>query len=310
MLYPILINPACKDNIWGGTKLKKWNKGTTDIVAESWELSLHKNGMSIADNGIYKGMRFDEILANNPDFLGDNAKSFEMFPVLIKFIDAKTPLSIQVHPSDEYALANEGQYGKTEVWYVMDADEGAGIYCGFKNKITKEEYKEAIENNTITDLLNFIEVKAGDIFMINAGTVHAIGAGLTICEVQQNSDVTYRVYDYARVGADGKQRELHVDKAIAVSNLDSIEYVQPTPIVIDNIIKTVVAECKYFKTYKYEVKDSTFVLYDEFVALTILDGEGEFEEYGMKFEAGQTYFLPANCAVTMTGKFTMIFTTV
>ena len=146
--------------------------------------------------------------------------------------------------------------------------------------------------------------------MINAGTVHAIGAGLTICEVQQNSDVTYRVYDYARVGADGKQRELHVDKAIAVSNLDSIEYVQPTPIVIDNIIKTVVAECKYFKTYKYEVKDSTFVLYDEFVALTILDGEGEFEEYGMKFEAGQTYFLPANCAVTMTGKFTMIFTTV
>ena len=178
--------PEIKDNIWGGRKLiEKYGKETdSKIAAEAWELSYHKDGTTRLENGklISEELTREEI--------GSNCEGFPFFPVLVKLIDAKDDLSVQVHPSDEYALKNENSFGKTEMWYIVEADDGAGIYLGFKNDVTREEYEEAIKNNTLAELLNFIPVKAGDCFFIPSGTIHAIGGGCLICEIQQNSNLT------------------------------------------------------------------------------------------------------------------------
>ena len=211
--------PEIKDNIWGGTKLiTKYGKATDKkIAAEAWELSYHKDGTTKLEDGTLISASL------TPDEIGSNCNGFPFFPVLVKLIDAKDDLSVQVHPSDEYALKNENSFGKTEMWYIVEADEGAGIYLGFKKDTSKEEYEEAIKNNTLTELLNFIPVKAGDCYFIPSGTIHAIGGGCLICEIQQNSNLTYRVYDYGRRDASGNLRELHVEKAIKVTNLSAYE---------------------------------------------------------------------------------------
>ena len=214
-LSPIKLTPAYKDYIWGGTKLKTmYNKHSAlDIVAESWELSAHKDGESIVADGPYSGLTLTQYLnAIGNSALGTNAKNFDYFPILIKLIDARSALSVQVHPDDSYALEHEGEYGKTEMWYILDCEENASLYYGFKKDVTKEEYKNAIENNTLTDILNKIPVHKGDVFFIPAGTVHAIGAGILICEIQQNSNTTYRVYDYNRRDKKGNTRPLHVER--------------------------------------------------------------------------------------------------
>ena len=208
-MYALKLTPALKDYIWGGNALKgKWGKKTDkDVIAESWELSCHKDGESVISNGEYAGMTLSEFIAKNPPVSGFKAQAFKFFPILIKLIDAKTNLSIQVHPSDDYALVNEGQFGKSEMWYIVDAKEGSGVYCGFKEKYSIEEVANALKENRILDLLNFIEAKKGDCIYIPAGTVHAICGGLLICEIQQNSSLTYRLYDYDRVDAKGNKRE-------------------------------------------------------------------------------------------------------
>ena len=208
--------PAYKDYLWGGHRLvDEYNKEYDgDILAETWELSCHPDGPSRIANGRYAGKTLEEYIeAEGKGVLGTHCRRFRDFPILIKFIDAKQDLSVQVHPDNRYALKNEGQYGKTEMWYVVDAGEDATLYYGFKEEISKEEFAERIENDTVLDVLNKVPVQKGDVLFIESGTIHAIGADILIAEIQQNSNVTYRVYDYGRVGKDGKKRDLHIEKA-------------------------------------------------------------------------------------------------
>jgi len=206
------LYPELKDNIWGGRKLiEKYGKTTKNaICAESWELSFHPDGPTKLSDG----SRLCNVATE--ELLGSNTKNFEFFPLMIKLIDAKDNLSVQVHPDDTYALKYENSFGKTEMWYIVEADEGAGIYLGFKEDVCEEQVENAIKQNTLTSLMNFFEVKAGDCYFIPSGTIHAIGTGCLIYEIQQNSNLTYRVYDYDRRDKNGNPRELHVEKALKV----------------------------------------------------------------------------------------------
>ena len=212
--------PAFKDYIWGGEKLKTEFGKQTDLdrVAESWELAAHKDGTSG-----FEGESFDlgDLFATHRELIGKKADAFERFPMIIKLIDAKNNLSVQVHPSDEYALAHEGSYGKTEMWYVAEAEEGAGLYVGFNRDVSEAEFRALIAENRLQEVLNFIPVKVGDWFFIEAGTVHAIGKGVVIAEIQQNSNLTYRLYDYDRTDKNGNRRPLHVEQALRVVNFKS-----------------------------------------------------------------------------------------
>ena len=247
------LEPAFKDNLWGGTKLRTvfGKKCDYDVIGESWELSAHPDGQSVIASGIFTGMYFGEFIEKyGHDVVGWKSSSLDRFPVLIKFIDAKKDLSIQIHPDDDYALEIENEFGKNEMWYVVDCEPGAFLYCGLKQDSSKEEIRERIENNTITDILNKIEVHKGDCVMVKAGTIHAIGAGILICEIQQNSNCTYRMYDYDRKDKFGNKRELHIDKAI-----DVVDVKKYKPFISDNKDvpegAEVLVSCKYFECYKY-----------------------------------------------------------
>lgn len=299
---PVLLKPAFKDYIWGGTRLRtEFGKECDyDRIAESWELSAHKDGQSVIAHGEYKGKTLSEYIeACGNEILGKRGSEFEQFPILIKFIDAKDNLSVQVHPSDAYALRNEGEYGKTEVWYVLSAEPGATLYYGFNREITKDEYRKRIADNTITEVLNSVEAKEGDVFFIEPGTVHAIGKGLMICEIQQNSNTTYRVYDYDRRGADGKPRELHIDKAIDVSRLAPSasadtggEVKQMQGYTVKNI-----AQCHYFTSDRIEVDGNAVLNLDaeSFRSIIITDGEGKLKKDETEFDIkkGDSVFIPA-----------------
>ena len=256
----MILEPAFKDNLWGGTKLRAvfGKKCDYDIIGESWELSAHPDGQSVIASGAFAGMYFGEFIEKYGDLVvGWKSSSLDRFPVLIKFIDAKKDLSIQIHPDDDYALENENEFGKNEMWYVVDCEPGAYLYCGLKQDSSKEEIRERIENNTITDILNKIEVHKGDCVMVKAGTIHAIGAGILICEIQQNSNCTYRMYDYDRKDKFGNKRELHIDKAI-----DVVDVKKYKPFVSGNSDVPEGAEllvsCKYFECYKYVLEKNIY----------------------------------------------------
>ena len=275
------LYPECKDYIWGGKKLKtKYGKKTDKTpCAESWELSFHNDGLTrLAD-----GRMLAETATEKE--LGENVKGFPFFPVLIKFIDAKDNLSVQVHPSDEYALKNENSFGKTEMWYIVESDEGAGIYLGFNRDVTKEEYEMAIKENRLTELLNFYEVKEGECYFIPSGTIHAIGKGCLICEIQQNSNLTYRVYDYGRKDKNGNERELHVEKALQVTKLTRHEN--------KALSGDMLGVSKYFNVRKLCVKNG--ILWSDsktFQCLTCVKGQGEID--GQAVKQGDSFFVPAN----------------
>lgn len=259
-----LIAP-CKDYLWGGTRLKtEYGKQTdADIAAESWELSCHKDGpCTLADCG----MTLPDYLKLHPERAGTACAQFPEFPMLIKLIDADRDLSVQVHPDDAYAREHENQLGKTEMWYVVDARPGAYLYCGFARDMTKEELRRAIGDNTLCEQLNRVEVKPGDVFFIEAGTIHAIGAGCLIAEVQQSSNVTYRVYDYGRKGADGKPRALHVEQALDVTKL--------TRAAAPRDFAPHLGKCRYFTADLLEVDGETSVDVDasSFRHLLVLSG--------------------------------------
>lgn len=315
---PLILTPPIKDYIWGGTKLREQFGKESDLerLAESWELSCHKDGHSIIAEGEYRGRTLAEYLEENPDALGKNCDRFENFPVLIKLIDARDNLSVQVHPDNEYALRVEGEYGKTEMWYIVDCDEGASLIYGFKEEISKEEFRRAIEENTLLDKVNTVPVKKGDVFFIEAGTLHAIGKGILIAEIQQNSNTTYRVYDYGRVGADGKPRELHVEKALEVTDTkpvkDTPDY---APIDLDLASVQTIGYCDYFVVNKVDCKDCHGrCIGESFVHILVLEGEGvletsssEGEKIGLK--KGSSVFIPANSGYyKVTGKISMIIT--
>jgi mannose-6-phosphate isomerase class I len=203
------LKPACKDYIWGGHRLVDEYNVSYDgeVCAEAWELSCHPDGPSVIMNGEYEGLTLQEYIDQNGwEVLGSHCRRFRDFPILTKFIDARDNLSIQVHPGNGFALQNEGQYGKTEMWYVLDAEPGAFLYYGFRQEVSREELARRIQENTLLEVLNAVPVQKGDALFIESGTLHAIGKGILIAEIQQNSNVTYRVYDYGRVGKDGRSR--------------------------------------------------------------------------------------------------------
>ncbi|MDE6189167.1 MAG: class I mannose-6-phosphate isomerase [Clostridia bacterium] len=299
MCYPMKLLPSTVQTVWGGTRLMgKWNKCSEgENIAESWELSCHEKGESKVINGEYANCTLSKVIKQNPEFVGERGKAFDFFPVLIKFIDSKDDLSIQVHPSDEYALKNEGEFGKTEMWYVVECDKGSGVYCGFKEPIDKSTLEKALNDGNITDYLNYIEVKKGDCLFIPSGTVHAICGGLLICEVQQNSSLTYRLFDYNRTDKQGNRRELHIDKALQVTDTSKVVKVNENSVKIDdNALR--LAQCKYFTVeelttkdeYSFEVDGSTFV------SLTVIGGKGAVMANGscITLDLGDTVFLPAN----------------
>ena len=287
------LKPSCKDYLWGGNRLKteygKEYEG--DVLAETWELSCHPAGPSYIVNGEYEGMTLaDYIEKEGKALIGTKGQDMEQFPLLIKFIDAKQDLSIQVHPDDEYALKYEDQYGKTEMWYIVDCEEGASLYYGFAREVSSEEFAERIRNNTILEVLNKVEVKKGDVFFIEPGTIHAIGAGNLIAEIQQKSNVTYRVYDFGRKGPDGKERELHVEKAAQVTKCQ--------PAKADYDFGSHVVTCKYFTVDKLALeneKEEGMVDEASFANILILCGNGKITANGetVEFTKGDSIFLPA-----------------
>lgn len=295
---PIRLAPAFMERIWGGRRLvKDFNKSCDmDRIGESWELSTHKDGSSRIVGGEFDGMLFADYIAKYSELvLGKNALKFDYFPILIKFIDANDSLSVQVHPDDEYAKIHEGEYGKTEMWYILDCEEGASIYYGFKHKITKDEFLKRIADNTLTEVLNRVNVKKGDVYFIESGTVHAINAGIVICEIQQNSNTTYRVYDYGRTDKNGNTRELHIEKAADVSCLAPAK---PQKSFSDSEI---LAECDYFKVRKAAVNgERSFSMSDDcFLSVIVTDGRGMLfmNETQLEINKGDSIFIPAQNGV-------------
>ncbi len=295
------LNPVFKDYIWGGTRLRDDFGLKTDInpVAEGWMLACHKDGMNTVDGGEYDGKTLESVIEEGGKAIiaGTNSEKFPYFPVLIKLIDAKDNLSVQVHPDNEYAARVEHEFGKTEMWYVLDAAPGATLIYGFKNKIRKEEFKQAIESNTLLDVLNVVEVKKGDMFFIEAGTVHAIGKGALIAEIQQNSNSTYRVYDYGRLGKDGKPRELHIQKAIDVSKTEPAKYgTKPfgKKEEISGGTRQMLTECRLFSVYNYRLCGKIALNADEtsFNHILVVDGSGKIGS--REFKKGDSFFVPAN----------------
>lgn len=293
------LKPALKDNIWGGTKLKNDYDFKTDlkIIAEAWTLSCHKDGENIIENGEFKGSSFTDYINAHKTVLGKKAEKYDDFPILIKLIDAKNDLSIQVHPNDEYAKKYENEFGKTEMWYVVDAEKDAKLIYGFKEKISKEDFKNAIESNTLLDVLNIVNVKQGDVFFIEAGTVHAIGKGVFIAEIQQNSNSTYRVYDYNRLGNDGKPRELHIQKALDTAVTEppkSKTTAESQPEKIENATKQLLKQCDLFTVYIYEIDGKINLFADEnsFINILVIDGSGKIDD--MEFKKGDSFFIPSS----------------
>lgn len=316
-MQPFKLEPAYKDYLWGGTKLKTvfQKPAPLDIVAESWELSAHPDGDGVIAGGPCQGMRFSEFVRRCPASLGTKCAAGE-FPILIKLIDAAGSLSIQVHPDDAYARRVEGEPGKTEMWYILDCEPGAFLYFGFDHEISREEMRRRIEDNTITEALHPAPVHKGDVFFISAGTIHAIGAGILLAEIQENSNTTYRVYDFGRVGADGKPRQLHVDKALEVTALKPAEKNAPGAAVLETTEAYSLerlARCEYFNVERLSLKGTYSRELDgaSFLSLLCTEGEGELDCDGsLKVKKGDSVFIPAeNPRFSLTGNGEYLLTT-
>ncbi len=287
-MYPMKLIPPTKDYIWGGEKLKtEYNiSGASSRLAEAWILSVHPDGESVVENGKFSGKTLSEVLSENKNFLGKNSGG--NLPIMFKLIDAKKDLSIQVHPDDSYAKKYEGDNGKTEAWFILDCDDDAEIIFGFNKTLTKEEFAEAIEEEKLEGFANRIKVKKGDCFLIEAGTLHAICKGIVIGEVQQSSNVTYRVYDYGRTDDNGNKRELHIEKAIDVTKLEKCE-------------KTSVGKkvsCKYFESEMIEIQGEYKSISDEksFVSIVCTQAQGilEVQNTITEIKKGDSIFIPAS----------------
>ena len=300
-LTPLRLSPAGKGYLWGGDRLKKEYNKRIDItpLAESWECSVHPDGMSIVSGGEFSGMTLGQVLEKNPQYLGSKSREF---PILVKFIDAASDLSIQVHPDDSYARENENDNGKTEFWYVLDAEEGAELIYGFEHAMDRKKLWRAIEEGRLETMLHHIPVHKGDVFLVKPGTVHAIGKGIVIVEVQESSNVTYRLYDYDRRDKDGNKRELHFDKAAEVLNMKPVDIIrQPNRMVryFFGCAREILCRCEYFEVERIQVtKGFSFsVLETSFQVLLCIDGNGGLEtdetNRPIRFDKGGCIFLPA-----------------
>ena len=313
----IKMKPVFKDNLWGGTKIRDVfgkDVGDFEIIAESWELSAHQDGESMVANGNLAGKKLSKYINYvGKERLGWKAQNYDKFPLMIKFIDAKSNLSIQVHPADDYARTVEGDYGKNEMWHIIDADDDAYIYIGFNKDVTKGEIRERIKDNTILNVLNKVYVKKGETYFLKAGTVHAIGAGCFICEIQQSSNVTYRLYDYNRKDKDGNLRELHIDKALDVLDLKAFEpksMEQYEGIMHYDYVKKLIGQCKYFVVNKFFIDGecSLPAIESSFQAFVIIEGKGTISDgintYSTKF--GDTWLSMNKVSISLKGKLTAL----
>lgn len=305
-MYPIRFENLYYERIWGGRDLIDFRDNLPDgNIGESWDIACHPNGTGVVANGEFKGIRFDELIKEYGTSIVGTKVSLEKLPLLVKLINSREKLSVQVHPGDEYAAKYEGDYGKAEAWYVVDAKPDATLIVGTKD-CTKEEFEEAIKLGEVEKYLNKIEVKKGDCFLIKSGLIHAICEGVIIAEIQQNSDVTYRVYDY------GRPREIHVEKALAVTNFElQCENLKGEEIVFDGYKKSLLCKNEYFGIEKLAIeeilKDSSDA--DKFEILTCVDGEGIIEGngYSEKIKMGDSYLIPATLGTyEIKGKLTVL----
>ena len=294
MTEPIFLQGICKDYLWGGNRLREefGKESNADKIA------CHKDGSSMLTSGSDAGLNLREYLdKNGTAFLGTNCADCTTVPVLIKLIDAKQDLSIQVHPDDDYAMRVEGEAGKTEMWYIVDAAPHAALYYGLKQEVTKAEFEQRIHDQTLTEILNRVEVKPGELYFIPSGTLHAIGAGILLAEIQQNSNVTYRIYDYGRLGADGKPRQLHIPQALDVT-------LREPPKAQD--FHGHLAQCDYFTVDAVEGGFEDVCDETSFTSLLVLEGKGTLTETAtgesLPIRKGESLFLPAGTgAYAVTG---------
>ena len=299
-LYPLQFEPILKERIWGGEKLKTvLNKPiVSQITGESWELSTVEGDVSVVANGVLKGKSLMEIIDENPSgILGTRVyeRFGKQFPLLFKYLDAREDLSIQVHPNDELAKVRHNSFGKTEMWYVVQADIDSRIIVGFKENSNKEEYVKHLNDNTLVSILDDVKVKKGDVFFLETGTVHAIGAGLVVAEIQQTSDITYRLYDFDRVDAAGNQRELHVDLALDAINYKKIDTYKKYNKELNQ--SNSVVDCPYFTTNFLPLDGKVAVNKNgnSFTVYMCVEGEFELEYEGVKIKyiKGDTVLIPA-----------------
>ena len=294
MSEPLFLKSQMHDKIWGGTKLRE-SFGydiPTETTGEYWAISAHPNGVSVIKNGIYEGEGLDQLYREHKELFG-HPKS-EVFPLLIKILDANDWLSVQVHPDDAFALAHEGELGKTECWYIIAADEGAEIIYGHNAK-SKEELRQWIEEGRWDDLLTKIPVKAGDFFYVPSGTMHAIGKGILILETQQSSDTTYRVYDFNRRDAQGNLRKLHIDKSIDVLTIGKPANSTPATMAVDHLESTLLVSNKFFSVYRWEVTGLVdFTQTVPYLLLSVLSGQGQLTVDGRVYDLkkGDHFILP------------------
>ncbi len=303
-MYPLKFRPILKERLWGGEKLRDvlGKPIKSEITGESWELSTVQGDISVIENGALQGTSLQELIESEKEhLLGKSVyeRFGTEFPILIKFIDAKKDLSVQLHPNDELAKQRHNSFGKTEMWYVMDADKDAELIVGFNKDVTKEEYAQSLENDSLLDLLNYEKVTEGDTFFINTGKIHAIGAGVLLAEIQQTSDVTYRIFDFKRRDKNGNLRELHTEQA-----LDAIDYSRKDDFKIDypaaiNQVNEMV-NCPYFKTNFLNLSESLKLdvsQRDSFTIYMCVGGALEVSNTSgsAQIQKGETVLVPANC---------------
>lgn len=317
-LYPMKLIPYVSETVWGGRRLIDEYNVKTDKknAAEAWVLSCRKTRESRISNGEFAGRPLSELADENPEIRGKNAEKYEEFPVLIKFIDAADDLSVQVHPTREYCKKKGEGQGKTECWYIADRAEDAKLLLGFKEKITAEKFRKSIENGNLTDYAEYVKVEKGDFFFIPAGTMHAICKGILLVEIQENSDTTYRIYDYNRPGIDGKPRELRVSDAVAVTKTEKYsqpEFCKGKSFDVDG--RRVLADLPLFKVAKLDVLGESQGEADgkSFVSLVVISGNG-FLNWGggsLSLQKGDSVFIPAGLGkYRLAGSLEIIETTV
>ena len=299
-VYPLQFEPIFKERIWGGNKLNTFlgKEIESPITGESWELSTVKGDVSVIAKGNYKGLPFNDLIEQFPvEVLGKSVYSRfgKDFPLLFKYLDATNDLSIQVHPDDTLAKQRHSSFGKTEMWYIMQADPEARIIVGFKKDSNATEYVENLENKTLLSIMDEVKVKSGDVFFLEAGTVHAIGAGMVVAEIQQTSDITYRLYDFDRVDDNGKTRELHIDLALEAINYKKIQTQKKYTNIINQ--SNTIVDCPYFTTNSLPLLGELKVnkTRASFTVYMCIDGIFKINLDGKEFEykKGDTVFIPA-----------------
>ena len=309
---PFLLYPAAKDYLWGGNRINEDFGKKIDVrpLAETWECSTHPDGESLVWSGDYKGSKLSEVLKQHPEYLGKHAQSINNgdLPIIVKLIDAKQNLSVQVHPNDEYALKNESSLGKFEMWYVLSSRDDSKLIYGFNQKVDNEQIRKSIHDGSISKYLNYVPVAKNDVFLIEPGTIHAIGEGVLVAEVQENSNITYRLYDYDRVDKNGNKRPLQIEKALDVLNCKMTHHPHRPMRVLkyrNGYASELLARCKYFQVERIILNTKTSQnLFEHgtdsnsFHVFLLVDGCGiiEGEDFYVKVLKGDCVFIPADSA--------------